>query len=51
MEDYEQHEEISVTEVQLSGLVVLKIVKHCMENVPEYVTGVILVICNRVLLK
>ena len=31
-----------ITHVQLDGLVLLKIVKHCKENFPEYVAGALL---------
>ena len=32
----------SVNVVQLDGLVLLKIIKHCTENVPEVMTGQLL---------
>ena len=38
MDEYEK-EDNRVTEVHLSGLVVLKLIKHCKENVPDLVTG------------
>jgi translation initiation factor 3 subunit H len=35
-------EEVRVKEVCMSGLVALKIIKHCKENIPELVTGQLL---------
>jgi len=40
MEPYEEDPTLNV--VQLDGLVVLKIIKHCKENLPELVTGQLL---------
>ena len=31
-----------IAQVQLDGLVLLKIIKHCKENFPEYVAGALL---------
>lgn len=40
--DYDRDAKASVNVVQLDGLVLLKMIKHCTENVPEVVTGQLL---------
>jgi len=42
MEEYEDVCVSRVNSVQISGLVILKIIKHCKENVPDFVTGQLL---------
>lgn len=41
LKDYEEFDEAPRV-LQLDGLVLLKIIKHCKENVPEVVTGQLL---------
>eukprot|EP00008_Paramoeba_atlantica_P003135 CAMPEP_0201490294 /NCGR_PEP_ID=MMETSP0151_2-20130828/26001_1 /ASSEMBLY_ACC=CAM_ASM_000257 /TAXON_ID=200890 /ORGANISM="Paramoeba atlantica, Strain 621/1 / CCAP 1560/9" /LENGTH=326 /DNA_ID=CAMNT_0047876205 /DNA_START=89 /DNA_END=1069 /DNA_ORIENTATION=+ len=50
MDEYEK-EDNRVTEVHLSGLVVLKLIKHCKENVPDLVTGQLLGLDNATTLE